>query len=171
MARVAKCSGPRCPCAAAPARGTCHLVQQPAALHQERGHQFVPPGGSSEAPVSCWSTFKVSTSPHGTRSQVPHTQQCGGCRAHSSPNKVQRLNDGLHTRGLGGGDGGSRVLCVSSDQTSGCSLQAALTSWPFRAPGVNLGLIMLIISIKHPIIPLFHPTVSTVPGPRIVGTQ
>ena len=58
-------------CAAAPARGTCHLVQQPAALHQEKGHQFVPLGGSSEAPVSCWSTFKVSTSPHGTRSQVP----------------------------------------------------------------------------------------------------
>ena len=72
MARVAKCSGPRCPVLLLQhvARVTWYMKssrQPPAASHQERGgHQFVPLGGSSEAPVSCWSTFKlhISTSPH-----------------------------------------------------------------------------------------------------------
>ena len=111
VARMAKCSGPRCPVLLLQhvARVTWYMKssrQPPAASHQERGgHQFVPLGGSSEAPVSCWSTFKLSTSPHLHISSSHH--------AHSSPNKVQQLHDSLHSRGLGGGDGGSWQRSVS----------------------------------------------------------
>ena len=95
-------------CAAAPARGTCHLVHMKSSLglspsrssaadqHSKCPHLLMAPGPR----------FRTSSSHHGVAS--------GGFRAHSSPNKVQQLNDGLHTRGLGGGDGGSwqrSVMC------------------------------------------------------------